>query len=137
MTSASPRSAHGLYLIVSDIQEARGDLAGHGAAEVREVFHAGTPGAQFQRDCTSGCVSGPAPDDARYSFVATFRDLDGNGWLLQGRTTRLPAGSTLLRPQSHQRRSWRERCGARSAAYGEHEKRIGAADRDLPDWYAA
>jgi hypothetical protein len=101
------------------------------------VFHAGTPGAQFERDCTSGCMSGPAPDDASYSFVATFRDLDGNGWLLQQVTTRLPAGSTLLRPQSHQRRSWREGCGVRSAAHGEHERGSARQIRDLPDWYAA
>jgi predicted enzyme related to lactoylglutathione lyase len=65
MTSAAPGSAQGLYLIVSDIQNARDDLAAHGA-EVSEVFHAGTPGAQFQPGGTSGRVSGPAPDDASY-----------------------------------------------------------------------
>lgn len=80
MTSAAPGSAQGLYLIVSDVAAARGELAGRGA-DVSEVFHAGTPGAQFQPDGTSGRVSGPAPDDASYSSFATFSDLDGNGFL--------------------------------------------------------
>src|SRR5947209_14696376 len=59
MTSAMPGSARGLYLIVSDIEAARSDLVSHGV-EVSEVFHAGTPGAQFRSNGTSGRVSGPA-----------------------------------------------------------------------------
>jgi catechol 2,3-dioxygenase-like lactoylglutathione lyase family enzyme len=88
ITSAAPGSAQGLYLIVSDVEAARKDLAARGVA-VSEVFHAGTPGAQFQID-GSGRISGPAPEHASYSSFATFRDLDGNGWLLQEVTTRLP-----------------------------------------------
>src|SRR5438270_1567278 len=65
MTSATPGSARGLYLVVSDIEAARSDLVAHGA-EVSEVFHAGTPGAQFRPDDTSGRVSGPAPDHDSY-----------------------------------------------------------------------
>src|ERR1700693_1769115 len=60
ITSAAPGSAHGLYLIVSDIEAARDELVGRGV-KVSEVFHAGTPGAQFQPDYTIGRVSGPAP----------------------------------------------------------------------------
>ena len=89
ITSAAPGSAQGLYLIVSDIEAARDELVARGV-EVSEVFHAGTPGAQFQPDGTSGRVSGPAPDHASYSSFATFSDPDGNGWLLQEITTRLP-----------------------------------------------
>ena len=89
ITSAAPGSAQGLYLVVSDIEAARDELVARGA-EISEVFHAGTPGAQFQRDGTSGRVSGPAPDHASYSSFATFSDPDGNSWLLQEIKTRLP-----------------------------------------------
>ena len=136
MTAAVPGSAHGLYLIVSDIQEARDDLAARGA-EVSEVFHAGTPGAQFQSDGTSGRVSGPAPDDVSYGSFATFSDPDGNGWLLQEVTTRLPgrvdAAETAFASAAQLAGAMRRA----SAAHGEHEKLIGAADPDWPDWYAA
>jgi catechol 2,3-dioxygenase-like lactoylglutathione lyase family enzyme len=82
ITSAAPGSAQGLYLIVSGIEAAREELAARGV-KVSEVFHAGTPGAQFQPDGTSGHVGGPAPDHASYGSYATFRDSDGNGRLLQ------------------------------------------------------
>lgn len=88
MTSAAPGSAQGLYLIVSDVEAARKDLVARGI-EVSEVFHAGAPGAQFQID-GSGRISGPAPGHATYSSFATFRDPDGNGWLFQEITNRLP-----------------------------------------------
>src|SRR5580765_41639 len=88
ITSAAPGSAQGLYLIVSDIAAAHDELVARGV-EVSEVFHPGSPGAQFQADA-SGRVTGPAPDHATYSSFATFTDPDGNGWLLQEITTRLP-----------------------------------------------
>jgi len=88
ITSAAPGSARGLYLIVSDIESARNELASHGV-DVSEVFHAGTPGAQFEPD-SSGRISGPAPDHESYRSFATFSDPDGNGWLLQEVTMRLP-----------------------------------------------
>ncbi|MGO9823418.1 MAG: VOC family protein, partial [Solirubrobacteraceae bacterium] len=89
MTSAAPGSARGLYLIVSDIEAARDDLVARGA-EVSEVFHAGSPGAQFHPPAPRGRVSGPAPNHQSYGSFATFSDPDGNGWLLQEVTTRLP-----------------------------------------------
>ena len=89
MTSAAPGSAENLYLVVSDIEAARNELAGR-AAEISEVFHPSAPGAQFQPDATSGRVSGPAPEHASYSSFATFSDPDGNRWLLQEINTRLP-----------------------------------------------
>jgi catechol 2,3-dioxygenase-like lactoylglutathione lyase family enzyme len=136
MTSAAPGSARGLYLVVSDINAARDELVARGV-DVSEVFHPGTPGAQFQPD-GSGRVSAPAPDHASYGSFATFSDPDGNGWLLQEVTTRLPgridtaAGTTFACTAdlaSALRRA--------SAAHGEHEKRTGEADANWPDWYAA
>jgi len=96
ITSAAPGSAQGLYLIVSEIEAARDELAARGAG-ISEVFHAGSPGAQFQRDGTSGRVHGPAPDHASYFTFATFSDPDGNSWLLQEIKTRLP-GRGLANP---------------------------------------
>jgi catechol 2,3-dioxygenase-like lactoylglutathione lyase family enzyme len=89
ITSAAPGSAQDLYLIVSDIAAARDELVARGV-KASEVFHPGTPGAQFQPNDTSGRVSGPAPDRASYRSFATFSDPDGNGWLLQEIKARLP-----------------------------------------------
>ena len=136
VTSAAPGSAQGLYLIVSAIEAARDELTGRGA-QVSEVFHAGTPGAQFQPDGTSGRASGAAPDHASYSSFATFSDPDGNGWLLQEVTTRLPgridAAQTAFASTTDLANAMRRA----SAAHGEHEKRIGKADANWPDWYAS
>jgi catechol 2,3-dioxygenase-like lactoylglutathione lyase family enzyme len=87
ITVAAPGSAQSL--IVSEIEAARDELVARGA-DVSEVFHPETPGAQFQPDDTSGRVSGPAPDHASYRSFATFSDPDGNSWLLQEIKTRLP-----------------------------------------------
>ena len=135
MTSAAPGSARDLYLIVSDIEAARAELVARGA-EVSEVFHEGTPGARFHRDGTSGRVSGPAPDDASYGSFVSFSDPDGNGWLFQEVTARLPG---RVDPAATSFGSASDLAGAMrraSAAHGEHEKRIGAADANWPDWYA-
>ncbi len=88
-TSAPPGSAQGLYLVVTDIEAARNELVDRGV-EVSEVFHPETPGAQFEPGDTSGRASGPAPDRESYGSFATFSDPDGNRWLLQEVTTRLP-----------------------------------------------
>jgi catechol 2,3-dioxygenase-like lactoylglutathione lyase family enzyme len=136
LTSAAPGSAQGLYLIVSDIEAARGELTACGA-QVSEVFHAGTPGAQFQPDGTSGRASGPAPDHASYGSFATFSDPDGNGWLLQEVTARLPgridAAETAFASTTDLANAMRRA----SAAHGQHEARTGQADPNWPDWYAA
>jgi catechol 2,3-dioxygenase-like lactoylglutathione lyase family enzyme len=95
ITTAEPGSAQGLYLIVSDIEAARNELVACNV-EVSEVFHPATPGSQFQRDGATGRVRGPAPDHSSYSSFATFSDPDGNGWLLQEITTRLPGRGISL-----------------------------------------
>ena len=135
MTKAVPGSAHGLYLIVSDIEAAREELAALGA-DVSAVFHAGTPGAQFQPD-GSGRVRGPAPEHASYRSYVTFTDPDGNGWLLQEVTTRFPgriARTTTTFASANDLASAFRRA---EAAHGEHEKRTGQRDSNWADWYAA
>ena len=89
ITSAAPGSVQDLYLVVSDIQAARDELAARGA-KISEVFHPTAPGAQFQPGDPSGRASGPAAEHASYRSFATFSDPDGNGWLLQEIKTRLP-----------------------------------------------
>ena len=125
-TSAAPGSAQNQFLIVSDIQAARDELVGRGV-EVSEIFHLGP----------AGPVSGPAPDHATYSSFATFNDPDGNSWLLQEITTRLPgrveATETAFASTSDLASALRRA----EAAHGEHEKRTGQRDADWPSWYAA
>jgi len=135
ITSAAPGSAQGLYLIVSGIEAVRGELAARGAG-VSEVFHEGTPGARFRPAGTGGQVSGPAPGHRSYGSFATFSDPDGNGWLLQEITARLPgridAAETAFASTADLAGALRRA----AAAHGEHEERIGKADADWPDWYA-
>jgi catechol 2,3-dioxygenase-like lactoylglutathione lyase family enzyme len=134
LTPATPGSAQGLYLIVSDIEAARSELVAHGV-QVGEVFHEGTPGSRFEH-AANGRASGPAPDHTSYGSFAVFGDPDGNGWLFQEVTTRLagridPAATSYASANdlaSAMRRA--------SAAHGEHEQRIGQADPNWPDWYA-
>ena len=130
ITTAPPGSAQGLYLIVSEIEAAREELVARGA-KVSEVFHAGTPGAQFQRDNTSGRVRGPASDHASYSSFATFSDPDGNNWLLQEIKSRLPGrglGNLDVPTLTELLREAEER-------HGEYEPT--APKHHWSEWYAA
>jgi catechol 2,3-dioxygenase-like lactoylglutathione lyase family enzyme len=127
VTAAAPGSAHA-ELIVSDIQAARDELAGRGVA-VSEVFH-GSPFNPAAR------VSGPDPERASYKSYAAFEDPDGNGWLLQEITTRLPgrldSGETTYASPGDLAGAMRRA----SAAHEQHERRTGEADANWPDWYA-
>jgi catechol 2,3-dioxygenase-like lactoylglutathione lyase family enzyme len=136
ITPAAAGSARGLYLIVSDVEAARDELIARGV-EVGEVFHAGKPGAQFQADATGGRVGGPAPDHASYRSHATFSDPDGNGWLLQEITTRLPGRIDLAETAFASANDLASALRRAEAAHGEHEKRTGQHDANWPDWYAA
>ena len=135
ITSAAPGSAEGLYLIVSDIEAAHDELAALGVS-ISAVFHPGEPGGQFQPDGSSSRVDGRAPDQGSYSSFATFRDPDGNGWLLQEVTTRLPgrvdAAETAFASTADLAGALRRAADA----HGEHEKRTGEEDANWPDWYA-
>ncbi len=132
MTSGAPGSVQNMYLIASDIEAARDELVAQGV-DVSEVFHPATPGGQFHADA-SGHLGGRSPDS--YLSYATFSDPDGNGWLLQEVTTRLPgrvdAAATAFGSASDLASAMRRA----EAAHGEHEKRTGAADPNWPDWYA-
>jgi len=137
VTAAAPGSAQGLYLIVSDIKAARDELLARGV-EVSEVFHdAGGVYAGNDEPYLFGRlrVSGPDPEHRTYRSFASFKDPDGNGWLFQEITARLPgrvdADTTFV--SSSELASALRRA---SVAHGEHEKLIGRHDDDWPDWYA-
>jgi len=139
VTGAAPGSAQGLYLIVDDIEAARKNLVRRDV-EVSEVFHGAA-------DAYSGPdepylfgrirVNGPDPEHRSYRSFASFRDPDGNGWLFQEITTRLPgrieATATTFASANDLASAFRRA----EAAHGEHEKRTGQRDANWPDWYAA
>ena len=87
ITTAGPGSADGLYLVVDDIEAARAELSEHGV-QVSEVFH--DAGGVFHHAGTTARLPGPDPDRTSYASFASFSDPDGNGWMLQEVTTRLP-----------------------------------------------
>ncbi len=140
VTAAVPGSAQGLYLVVSDIEAARDDLLRRGV-EIGEVFHGGDgvyAGTDEPYLFGRVRVSGPDPDHGSYRSFASFSDPDGNGWLFQEITTRLPgridANATSFASAEDLASAMRRA----SVAHGEHEKRAGGQhDADWPDWYAA
>jgi catechol 2,3-dioxygenase-like lactoylglutathione lyase family enzyme len=137
VTPAAPGSAQGLYLIVSDIAAARAELLGRGI-EISEVFHSDGVYSGTDQPYLFGRqrVSGPDPEHRSYRSFASFKDPDGNGWLFQELTTRLPGRidpATTTFASSTELASALRRA---ATAHGEHEKRIGAADPNWPDWYA-
>src|SRR5262249_44186229 len=122
-------------LIVSDIEAARDELLAHGV-EVSEVFHAGTPGAQFRAD-GGGRVDGRAPERASYGSFATFVDPDGNGWLVQEVTSPPPGRTDSAETTYRWTADLANAMRRAEAAHGEHERRTGERDENWPDWYAA
>lgn len=124
LTSAALGSGKG-YIIVSDIEAARNALVGAGV-RVGEIFHLGTNSPE------------PGLDPERHSYRsrAEFKDPDGNSWVLQEVTSRLPGrvepGPTSFVSATDLSSALRRA----AAAHGQHEKRIGAADPNWPDWYA-
>ncbi len=139
VTAAAPGSAQGLYLIVSDIEAARAELLGRGV-EVSEVFHSDGvyTGAEEPYLFGRARVSGPDPEHRSYRSFASFRDPDGNGWLFQELTTRLPGrvdSATTTFASANDLASAMRRA---SVAHGKHEERTGGQrDDNWPDWYAA
>jgi predicted enzyme related to lactoylglutathione lyase len=136
MTSAAPGSAQGLYLVVADIEAVRDRLTAAGAA-VSDVFHEGTLGDRFQPPGADGRASGPAPEHGSYGSFASFSDPDGNSWLLQEITTRLPGRVEAAQTAFASAADLAGALRRAEAAHGEHEQRTGAADPDWPAWYAA
>jgi len=140
VTAAAPGSAQGLYLIVSDIEAARSDLLARGV-EVSEVFHAADgvyAGANEPYLFGRHRVGGPDPEHRTYRSFASFKDPDGNGWLFQELTTRLPgridSAATTFASANDLANAMRRA----AKAHGEHEARTGGQrDENWPDWYAA
>jgi catechol 2,3-dioxygenase-like lactoylglutathione lyase family enzyme len=139
VTGAAPGSAQGLYLIVDDIETARKELLRRGI-EISEVFHdAGGMYSGPDEPYLFGRrrVSGRDPEHRSYRSFASFKDPDGNGWLFQEITTRLPgrieATATTFASANDLASAFRRA----EAAHGEHEKRTGQRDANWPDWYAA
>ncbi|HZX06107.1 VOC family protein [Kribbella sp.] len=134
ITTAEPGTAQGLYLVVADIEAARSELLAAGA-KVGEVFHPSAPGAQFEPAAAEGRVAGTTDDRSSYGSFATFSDPDGNTWLLQEVTTRIPG---RVSEATYASVSELEEALRRAAtAHGEHEARTGQADEEWPAWYAA
>lgn len=126
-TSVEPGSPGALYLVVPDIEAARTEITDRGI-KVSEVFHRAGPGRP--------ALEGLHPERRSYSSFASFSDPDGNTWLLQEVTVRLPgrvnADETTFASSSELASALRRA----EAAHGEHEKRIGKRDADWPTWYA-
>ena len=138
VTAAAPGSAQGLYLIVSDLHAARENLLGRGV-KISDIFHDGGgvytgPDEPFLFGRLR--VSGADPEHRSYRSFASFNDPDGNGWLLQEITTRLPgridAANTTFASANELAAALRRA----AAAHGIHEKEIGVYDVNWPDWYA-
>ena len=136
ITAQAPGTAEGIYLVVSDIQAAHDELVNLGV-DVSDVFHPDAPGAQFGQ-IAGGQTGGPAKDRASYESFATFRDPDGNSFLLQEVTTRIPG---RVDTGAIEYASLSDLVGAlkrAAAAHGEHEARNGGElDENWPEWYAA
>lgn len=126
ITSAKPGTAQGMYLVVSDIEAARANLVDHGA-KVSEIFHR-TPGQPP--------ANGRDPDRRSYASFATFSDPDGNTWLLQEVTQRLPGRVDATDTRFSSPADLASTLRRAEAAHGEHEKRTGQRDADWPAWYA-
>jgi catechol 2,3-dioxygenase-like lactoylglutathione lyase family enzyme len=135
ITGAPPGSAQGPYLIVSDIEAGRDELVSRGAS-VSGVFHSGAPGAQLDPGETSDRINGPDPDRQSYKSFATFEDPDGNSWLLQGVTDRLPGRVDPATISFNSAGDLAAATRRAESAHADHEKRIGHADSDGSDWYA-
>jgi catechol 2,3-dioxygenase-like lactoylglutathione lyase family enzyme len=139
VTAAAPGSAQGLYLIVSDVEAARDELLRRGV-EISAVFReAGGVYAGPDEPYLFGRqrVSGRDPEHRSYRSFVSFSDPDGNGWLFQEVTTRLPGRidpATTAFASANDLASALRRA---EAAHGEHEKRTGQRDANWPDWYAA
>jgi catechol 2,3-dioxygenase-like lactoylglutathione lyase family enzyme len=133
LTSAAPGSAQAMLLAVSDIEVVRKELIARGV-DASEIFHCET-GTACRFPGVGVRVNGVHPERLSYSSFVSFSDPDRNGWLLQEVTGRLPgrvSGSATF-GSVHDLAQAMTRA---SKAHGQHEKRIGQADPNWPDWYA-
>jgi len=133
ITSAPPGSAQGLHLVVSEVEAARTALVERGI-EVGEVFH--DKGGIFHHAGTRDREPGPDPQHRSYSSFASFEDPDGNGWVMQEITTRLPGRVDPATTSFSSVGDLSSALQRAATAHGEHEARTGEADPQWPDWYA-
>jgi catechol 2,3-dioxygenase-like lactoylglutathione lyase family enzyme len=126
LTSAAPGSLQRTYLVVSDIVGARSELVAAGL-DVSELFHLGPDGPS----------GGPDPERQSYRSLMTLSDPDGNSWLFQEITTRLPGRVEADATTYGSADDLSDAMRRASVAHGEHEQRTGQADANWPDWYAA
>ena len=132
ITPAAPGSAQWVYLVVSDVKSAREDLVARGV-EVSEVFHEGTLGDRFHNNAWA---AGPPPDNDSYGSFVSFSDPDGNTWLLQEITQRLPGRIDSTATRFTSAADLQGALRRAEAAHGEHEKRLGQSDANWAEWYA-
>lgn len=138
VTPAAPGAAQGLYLVVSDIEAARKELLARGIVVSEAFHHEGDTYAGSDEPYLFGGqrTRGPDPERRSYQSYASFNDPDGNGWLLQEVTARLPgridSDQTVFASVSDLAAAFRRA----EAAHGEHEKRTGERDANWADWYA-
>jgi catechol 2,3-dioxygenase-like lactoylglutathione lyase family enzyme len=138
VTGAAPGSAQGLYLIVSDIEAARADLLARGV-QVSDVFHGGNgvySGPDEHYLLGTIRVSGPDPEHRSYRSFASFKDPDGNGWLFQEVTTRLPGRIDTTATTFASASDLASALRRAEAAHGKHEAKTGQRDANWPEWYA-
>jgi catechol 2,3-dioxygenase-like lactoylglutathione lyase family enzyme len=128
VSSAAPGSSQG-ELIVSDIEAAHDELAGRGV-DVSDVFH----GSPFN---PAGQISGPDPERGSYKSYLSFADPDGNRWLVQEVTARLPGRLDAVGTTFGSVSDLASALRRAEAAHGAHEGRTGVRDANWPDWYAA
>jgi catechol 2,3-dioxygenase-like lactoylglutathione lyase family enzyme len=134
VTAAAPGSAQGLHLIVSDIEMAHAAVAARGAS-MSGVFH--DAGGVFHHKGTDQRLPGPHPTRSSYGSFASFSDPDGNGWLFQEVTVRLPGRIDAKGAAFTSASDLASALRRVAAAHGEHEKRDGGKhDEDWPEWYA-
>jgi catechol 2,3-dioxygenase-like lactoylglutathione lyase family enzyme len=122
-----------LVLAVDDLDAIRDDLIGRGL-NVSEVFH--YAGGPFNNALENPRVAGRDPEGRSYFSFASFEDPDGNRWLLQEITTRLPGRIDSVATTFNSVSDLSNALRRAEAAHGEHEKRAGRRDTNWPDWYA-
>jgi catechol 2,3-dioxygenase-like lactoylglutathione lyase family enzyme len=126
LTSSAAGCTQSVYLVVPDIVAARAELIAHDV-DASEVFHRGGP---------TGRLSGPDPERKSYASFVSFTDPDGNSWLVQEVTARLPGRVSADITEFTSATDLAAALRRAEAAHGEHEKRTGQRDANWADWYA-
>ena len=126
VTASAAGCTQSVYLVVPDIESARAELIARGV-DASEVFHRGGPKDR---------LSGPDPARASYASFVSFSDPDGNSWLVQEVTARLPGRVNTDVTTFNSPAELTDALRRAEAAHGEHEKRTGERDANWADWYA-